>query len=237
MTTTTADETTIEIDLRERATASDPVVLPAGATADAAASDALADDDEGRAGERRSLGSTLLTLASWAITLALLGVLFVPTLLGFSRYAIVGGSMQGTYDKYSLVYEKPVPVEGLEVGDVITYVPPPIAHIDTLVTHRIIGIEQTEDGRPLFETKGDANVAADPHKFTLDQPVQNVVRFSVPWVGWILIKLSDPDVRQLVIGIPAAIIALGAVAEMVGLRPRRRQGEDPAVAALTTAGT
>jgi signal peptidase len=153
----------------------------------------------------------------------LVGVLFLPTLLGYSRYAIVGASMQGTYDRFSAVYETPVPVTELAVGDVITYVPPPESGISTYVTHRIVEIEETDDGRPLFRTKGDANPIEDPWQFTLDRPEQNVVRFSIPWLGWFLLKLADPGFRQLAIGIPAAFIALGALLELLGIDRRGRR--------------
>src|SRR5215218_8176870 len=49
-------------------------------------------------------------------------LLLVPAVLGWQRYAIVSGSMSGTYDKGSLVLDEVVPVGALKVGDVITYV-------------------------------------------------------------------------------------------------------------------
>jgi signal peptidase len=61
-----------------------------------------------------------------AVAVAALAALLVlaPAVLGWQRYAIVSGSMSGTYDKGSLVLDEVVPVADLEVGDVITYTPP-----------------------------------------------------------------------------------------------------------------
>ena len=187
-----------------------------------AADAAAAASPPAAAARRWSIGGSLL----WGLTFVLVGVLFLPTLLGYSRYAIVGGSMQGTYDRFSAVYEKPVAVDELEVGDVITYVPPPQSGITTYVTHRIIEVDVAEDGRPLFRTKGDANPVADPWEFSLDGDQQNVVRFAVPGLGWLLLQLADPSFRRLAIGIPAAFIAFGALVDLLGLErvvPRRRR--------------
>jgi signal peptidase I len=189
-----------------------------------------------RAGRRRSprlLAAVRrsLHIGAWVAVVAGVALLVLPTVLGFDRYAIMGGSMSPTFEVGSAVFSQDVPVDTLRVGDVITYVPPASTGIDTLVTHRITDIAEAEDGRPLLTTKGDANDAADPWTFSLDEDRQNVVAFSVPHLGTLLTWLSDPGTRQLVIGIPAAMIAFGAVLELLGFaslgeavgRLRRRQ--------------
>ena len=45
----------------------------------------------------------------------------LPAAFGLQRYVITGGSMDGTIDLGSVVFEEVVPVADLEVGDVITY--------------------------------------------------------------------------------------------------------------------
>lgn len=154
----------------------------------------------------------------------LIGLAFlVPSLLGFQRYVIMGGSMSGTYDLGSVVFEEVVPVEELEVGDVITYLPPADSGITTLVTHRIVDI----DG-PDFTTRGDANPAVDPWTFRLTADTQPRVVASVPYVGFAFVALADRGTRMAVIGIPAGIIALLSLVELVrALRPTRDE-EPPA---------
>ena len=66
--------------------------------------------------------------------------LVAPSLLGWERYVIVSGSMTGTYDRGSLVFDEVVPVKSLKVGDVVTYKPPLRAGPKGLVTHRIHSI-------------------------------------------------------------------------------------------------
>ncbi len=89
---------------------------------------------------RWACGSALLA----AVIVAMLVLL--PSLFGWQRYAIVSGSMTGTYDKGTLVLDEVVPVADLKVGDVITYLPPSGAGPDHLITHRIAWIGKDPTG-------------------------------------------------------------------------------------------
>jgi signal peptidase len=169
----------------------------------------------------------------WTVNLAILlvigfGVLWIaPSLFGFSRYVITGGSMTGTYDKGSVVFEKKTEVADLKVGDVITYLPPASSGLSTLVTHRIVTIEPAQGGGTLYGTKGDHNPSPDPWKFQLLSAQQPVVQASVPHVGWVFIGLAHRSTRMLAIGVPAALIALGALAQLVtAVRDSRKPGEN-----------
>src|SRR3954465_12494440 len=65
-----------------------------------------------------------VVLAGGAVVLA--AIVLVPALLGFQRYVITSGSMTGTYDRGSIVYDRVVPTRPLDVGDVITHPPRPL---------------------------------------------------------------------------------------------------------------
>ena len=150
------------------------------------------------------VGTTLLLSAG-----VLLGALMVvPALFGIQRYVIVSGSMTGSYDRGSVVFDQVVPTASLKVGDVITYRPPAGAGPDHLVTHRISAISADR----VFRTKGDANAVADPWTFTLPDATQARVRAGIPYVGFAIAALSDRRVRMLVIGLPAALIAFTSLA-------------------------
>lgn len=156
---------------------------------------------------------SLLPTLGLAASALLAAMLLVPAALGMQRYVIVSGSMTGTYDKGSLVFDKPVPVADLRVGDVITY-QPPAAGPHNLVTHRIAWIGRDRDGGRAFRTKGDANRVADPWRFTLHQPMQARVSFSVPYVGYALAALSIPRLRMIIIGLPALLIGLAVAVQL-----------------------
>lgn len=162
--------------------------------------------------------SVLLTLAALAF--------MAPSAFGLQRYVITGTSMGGTIDRGSVAFEEVVSVSELEVGDIITYTPPPSSGIDELVTHRIVKIRGTT-----FRTKGDAVPQPDPWKFELDADTQARVTFTVPYVGWIFIALADRVTRILVIGVPAGLIFLLSLAQVVRVLRRRPDAALPTEAA------
>lgn len=178
-----------------------------------------------RSGAARARGM-LVNLGLGLVMLAALAFL-LPSLMGLQRYVIMGGSMEGTYDLGSVVFEEVVPVEELRVGDVITYVPPADSGIDTLVTHRITAIDGAD-----FRTQGDANPAVDPWTFQLTAATQPRVVAHVPYVGFAFMALADRGTRMALIGLPAALIALWSLVELVrALRPTRTETLDVPVEA------
>ena len=171
---------------------------------------------------------TKLGLAGrWLGTLALGGALLVAgamlaaALLGYERYVITGDSMTGTYDRGSLLFSRTAPVEVLEVGDVITYEPPAKSGVKGLVTHRIVSIADGEGGVPVFRTKGDANETRDPWRFTLEQTEVARASLGVPFVGYAFAALGIRELRMLLIGLPALLIAVG-----LGARLWRQAGDE-----------
>lgn len=149
----------------------------------------------------------LLNLAM-LVMFGIAGIMLVPAALGYHRYIILTGSMTGTYDPGSLVFDKPVPTSSLKVGDPITYAPPPGASPNhKLVTHRIYKVLPGPNGQRAFITKGDANPKPDAWKFTLQRPTQDKVRFHIPYVGYVFMFLSVPQFRMILIGLPALLMA------------------------------
>lgn len=156
----------------------------------------------------RGLASVLLLLAVAAIAVTLL-----PGLLGYERYVLVGGSMEPTIHRGSLVFDEVVPVSELRSGDVITYVPPGRTQP---VTHRLISVRHPKQlhGRPLFRTQGDNVADPDMRPFTLDKPTQARYRFSVPYLGWVFVALGTPQLRLILLVAPALLIAVLMVARL-----------------------
>jgi len=159
---------------------------------------------------RQRLGTALAT-ALCAVCLSLAGLMLLPGLFGYQRYVITSGSMTGTYDRGSIVFDDVVPVSDLRVGDAITYTPPPGSGPTGRITHRIVWIGSDQFGRPALRTQGDANESADPWTFTLDGQSQARVAFHVPYVGYVLSALAIRQARMLLIGLPALLIAVAIV--------------------------
>jgi signal peptidase len=161
-----------------------------------------------RGGRALRRAGRLALNAVFVAMVAAVAIMLVPAALGFHRYVILTGSMTGTYDRGSIVFDRPVPVGQLRVGDPITYSPPPGFTSQKRVTHRIWWIGRGPQGERVFRTKGDANKAPDAWKFTLNRPTQDRVVFHVPYVGYVFTMLSIRSFRMVLIGIPAVLIGL-----------------------------
>ena len=170
----------------------------------------------------RRIASVLTTVLTVVVTLLGLALL-LPSLFGIQRYVINGTSMTGTIDYGSVVFDEVVPTTELRVGDVITYQPPAGSGVDHMVTHRIVAIHGD-----VFRTQGDAVPQRDPWKFKLDHPTQARVAFAVPYAGYPFLWLADRGSRMLAIGLPAALIALLSLWQIVTiLRGKDEQSPGP----------
>jgi len=139
----------------------------------------------------------------------LAGLMVVPTILGYERYVIVSGSMDPAIPTGSVVYDRVVPVEELELGDVITFVPPVEYGIDAPVTHRIVDIATGDgEGAPVFRTKGDANDSMDAWRMVPDKPGLPRVEHHIEKLGYVYLFLSKRWVQLLLIGLPALVISV-----------------------------
>ena len=151
----------------------------------------------------------MMRVLKWVVFVAVLAIaalMLIPTLLGYDRYVIVSGSMEPAIGTGSVVYDQPVPVEDLSVGDVITFLPPPEYDEKDPVTHRIHEISRSSKGVRKFRTKGDANEHADPWTIVFDAPDQARVEHHVEKLGYVYIALSNRWVQLLLIGVPSMVL-------------------------------
>ena len=83
-----------------------------------------------------------------------------PDFLGFRTFYIATGSMEPTIPAGAAVLTRKAPGGKYEVNDVITFTSYDLAIYGEPNTHRIIGYQDTENGR-VYMTKGDNNPVAD----------------------------------------------------------------------------
>jgi len=171
-----------------------------------------------------------------ALLATVMGTMLVPPLLGYDLYAIDGGSMEPTIHRGAIAYAREVPVAELRRNDVITYVPP--GH-SRPVTHRVVAVTRPDPRRgPVFQTKGDANRAADARLFHLDRPTQARFEISIPYLGWALLFLGTSMGKVIGLGLPAVLVAVWVVASLwrEGGRVLKDGGDDEAAAEYEALG-
>ena len=82
--------------------------------------------------------------------------------LSFRMFTVVSGSMDPKYKIGDVLIAKEIDPSKIEVGDAISYLGKQGTLAGKVVTHEVINIEQDEDGKYIFHTKGLANIVEDP---------------------------------------------------------------------------
>lgn len=145
-------------------------------------------------------------IAGLSIVVGLIALLHVGPVMGVQPVAIRGASMEPAISLGSLAIVTRRDPANVVVGEVISR----RADNGVLVTHRTTRVEQI-DGRPHFETKGDASATADPVLAAPDE-VAGVVAVSVPVAGYLVVLLSKP---LGLVGIAALLLGLTVAAELI----------------------
>lgn len=144
----------------------------------------------------------------------------------FDAYVIVSPSMVPTINVQDAIIIRREEPENLKQGDIISFLATDSYYSGKVITHRIIGIEQAEDGSLLYRTKGDNNNFADGTLVNEDN-VYGKVLFRIPWLGYIRQFLSTYFGWILCIALPLLYLILSEVIKVRKmLRRKRKQAEE-----------
>lgn len=136
----------------------------------------------------------------------LVGLVFAASLMpipgNIEIKVVKSGSMEPSVHVGSIVIIKPE--ASYQVGDVITFGKDTKTQIPT--THRIVAV-QGEGSSVRFETRGDANDAADNGTTPLSE-VKGKMLLTVPYVGYALAFLRTKLGFMLLVGVPALLVFL-----------------------------
>ncbi len=94
---------------------------------------------------------------------------------GYSMFRVATGSMEPDIPVGTLLISKKVPIDDIDVGDVINFRSKETGMVGKVITHRVIAQFENENGHVYLETKGDANVVADALYVEEDNLVGKVV--------------------------------------------------------------
>ncbi|MGP9033339.1 signal peptidase I [Glutamicibacter mysorens] len=133
------------------------------------------------------VGQIFSWLALFIVLTLLVVMVVIPKLGGATAYTVLTGSMRPDYPPGQLIVVKPVPVEQIEVGDVLTY------QLESgkpeVVTHRVAAVHSTLSGEKQFVVRGDANNTDDAP--IVAEQVRGKLWYSLPWLGYLNSALSS----------------------------------------------
>lgn len=177
----------------------------------------------------RAIASGGGQVAAWLVILGAVAVLaaavVVPRLGGATPYTVLTGSMQPGYPPGTLVVVRPVPVEEIGIGDVITYQLE--SGESAVVTHRVVGLTAGLNGDGALVTQGDANAVPDADPV---RPVQVRGRlwYAVPYHGHVNNFIGGDQRRIGAYAVAGGLLGYAALMFAGSIRERRRARHDHA---------
>ena len=170
---------------------------------------------------------------SVAIAALLLAAPMIPRLFGEKVMVVISGSMEPDVPEGAAVIIRPVSPLSVRPGDVITFHPIGVSHLES---HRIVAIKHV-NGVLFYQTKGDANAGTDPNLAPASGLVGRVVTV-MPSVGRVMLVGTTGTGTAGAAGHPgthAPVPARGGAAGPVeALRARRPGGRTRCVSGPPT---
>ena len=134
----------------------------------------------------------------------------------FGVYVIISPSMVPNINVYDVVVTMRVPTEKIEMYDVITFLSKDIDTHGTPITHRVVGIVETEDGKIGYRTKGDNNNAED-NALIMEDEVIGKVLFRIPMIGYVRTFITSRIGWLLIVVLPCVGIIIYDIGKLIGL--------------------
>lgn len=122
-----------------------------------------------------------LEIAILVVAISLVGFMFFGPRFGWSVHPVLSGSMEPALKTGGVIVTKLVPLEEIKVGDIICF---QLDH-QIIVAHRVIRIFERE-GKPWFQTKGDANEEPDLNLVSSKGGEIAKVVFYLPYLGYLV---------------------------------------------------
>lgn len=130
----------------------------------------------------------------------------LPTVFGLSPVIVLSGSMSPEFEAGDMILLKTVDAEDVQKDDVICFFAE--GNKETATTHRVMDVQQDEEGNPVFVTKGDANPVEDRVAVTAEMLQGRYTGISLPKLGNAAVFLQTPIGMVLCIVCPLGLILI-----------------------------
>ncbi len=165
-----------------------------------------------------SKGKKIWSIVS-TVLVALLAVvallLIVARFAGFEVYTVISGSMRPEYKEGDLIFVQKTDPEGVQVGDVITFV---LNEDKVVATHRVVEVDAQNHH---FYTKGDANDTPDGTPVHFKNLI-GIPRIRVPLLGYVSSFIQTPPGSYITLALCVALIVAVFLPDFIGKGKRKK---------------
>ena len=137
---------------------------------------------------KKKSGSTLKYVVSTVLLVASILLCLIVTIqtlvsgyttfFGYSVFRVVTGSMERTIPIGSVLLCKHTGIEDIKVEDIVCFKSRESSHYGSIVTHRVVSVQEGANGEIYLETRGDSNNSSDPYFVQDENLIGRVVWYS-----------------------------------------------------------
>ena len=134
------------------------------------------------------------------VVVLLVGFMFIGPIFGWETHPVLSGSMEPALKVGGVIVTKPMKLEEVKIGDIITF-----QTGEQTVTHRVVNIIEIDE-KPWFQTKGDANEEPDSNLVSSEGEEIRKVAFHILYIGFAAQFMKNKWVFLFFVGVPALIL-------------------------------
>lgn len=166
--------------------------------------------------------SNVFTVIEWIICVILIILILLTgfqkfsnqgNFFGYRIFTVASGSMIPIYNIGDTLLIEEMDASQIKIGDAVTYLGDEAGVDGMIITHQVIDVQQDENGKYLFQTKGVANNIVDPI-ITEEQVLGKVVHkfFFLSFLGRITTNMTS---MLVFITIPIAFLIALEIIKLV----------------------
>ena len=139
--------------------------------------------------------------------------------LDYRMFTVVSGSMEPQYKIGDVLIAKETPPSKIKKSDVVTYLGTKGQFKDKVITHEVIEIEKTKDGKYRFHTKGKANLTEDP--IVEEDQLYGVIVYKTVIISFIYGIIKKPAGMFILVIVPLLYIIFSEFTYMLIKKGRK----------------
>ena len=143
---------------------------------------------------------------------------------GYRIFCVITGSMEPQYTVGDIIISKEKKPEEFKIGDTLVYMGKQQEYNGKIITHEIIKIEQDENGKYKFHTKGIANTVEDP--VVEENQAYGVVMYSTKLLTFLYRIMSNKYSLYFIIILPVTIYIFIELVRSKNKQMKRMQEEE-----------
>lgn len=135
---------------------------------------------------------------------------------GIRIFNVITRSMEPKYTVGDILVSKYVEPSQIQVGDDVVYLGQENSYAGKIITHRVVGKQQNEDGTYTFRTKGIANDLEDPE--ISGDNIYGVIVYKIQTLSLISKIINNTYKFYFLIFVPIAIIIFMEIMKIIKSR-------------------